>query len=144
MNPWNKLLEALHSSLIDELCERAPEPKPELGMPARFDSLTFPAEACERILLTPVTMAGMKGLGSLAMDPDAEKRLGVNALAVWESLLARAWRSEFPRRGIDPEFEKPIWCEDSSRLPPSLTPPRTVIWIPIRIGEGRCHLAVAV
>lgn len=113
-------------------------------MPARFDSLTFPAEACERILLTPVTMAGMKGLGSLAMDPDAEKRLGVNALAVWESLLARAWRSEFPRRGIDPEFEKPIWCEDSSRLPPSLTPPRTVIWIPIRIGEGRCHLAVAV
>ena len=43
MSPWTALLQSLHSALIDEVTDRHPEPKPELGFPKKQSQFQFPA-----------------------------------------------------------------------------------------------------
>src|ERR1700722_15082723 len=69
MNPWTGLFQSVHSALIDELTERHPEPKPELGMPVREASYRIPDPALSSILVCGVDLSEQRGVLLLASDP---------------------------------------------------------------------------
>ena len=66
MSPWTALLESLHSSLIDELTDRHPEPKPELGMPIRMNAFVAPSAELQTALVSLVVIQSQLGLAVLA------------------------------------------------------------------------------
>jgi hypothetical protein len=120
MSAWNGILQALHSSLIDELNARFPDEKLELGLPARFEGWGAPAARGETFLFQGVSSTegeGITAFGTLNAQSSGETR------EIWDSVLKRAIR-EFSIRKIDAKFT------DRLPSPPKL---RMTIWLPIRI-----------
>jgi hypothetical protein len=149
MSPWTALLESLHSSLIDELTERHPEPKPELGMPQRHRQLAMPAPGALRVAICEVsfvlaqpTPAGneTRGFALVALDEPCAGKLKLDALKLWDALIKRAGR-EFMFRGIQPRLGNPGLLAEPS-IPPGYAEPSRVIWIPFKLGPGTCYLGV--
>lgn len=145
MSPWTALLESLHSALIDELTERHPEPKPELGMPQRHRQLALPAPGLQGALICEASFAleaggETRGFALFAADAEAVLKLKLSSRKLWDALIKRAGR-EFMFRNIKPRLgdakELP-----SAELPPGFATPARVIWIPFKLNPGTCYLGV--
>jgi hypothetical protein len=129
-------LQSLHSALIDELCEQHPEPKPELGMPQRFEGYLTPPDGMGELRVHEVGMGEEKGVTVLSLDARASDALGGTTVhALWEAVMKRAGR-EFQLRGIQPVMGP---APDLAKVRPKRT-----IWIPVRLSRGVCFLGVAV
>lgn len=142
MSPWTALLESLHSALIDELCERHPDPKPELGMPIRKAVFSLPDPSADSIVVCEVEQAGGRGIGSIAMNKDCAKTLGIGPKELWEACMKRAGM-EFARRQIRPTVTTTVELKDTA-LPKGFPEPQRMIWIPVRFPSGSCYLGMGV
>jgi hypothetical protein len=144
------LLESLHSALIDELTERHPKPKPELGMPQRHRTLAMPAAGkldaliCEAsfVLAEPAADGSRetRGFALLAIDEAAAAKLKCDAAKLWASLIKRAGR-EFGFRNIQPRLSD-VRALPGPDIPPGFIQPSRVIWIPFKLGAGSAYLGV--
>ena len=140
MTPWTALLESFHSALIDELVERHPEPKPELGMPIRQRVFALPAEGLADLVACEAAFSEAKGCLFLALDSGCAGALNMTARGLWDSLLKRAG-GELHRREVKPSLGMPLVLK--GELPKGLEPAR-VVWIPFRLKTGTCYLGLAV
>ena len=143
MNPWTGLFQSVHSALIDELTERHPEPKPELGMPIREGSYRLQDPALTSVLCAEVQLAGQRGVLFLASEPGFTQALGLKPTAFWDAIQKRA-KIEYDRRNLSPLVVPPTTLLASAALPGNLPPLGRVVWIPFRIPGGRCHLGLGV
>jgi len=147
MSPWTALLESLHSALIDEVTDRHPDPKPELGLPKRQSQFAFPASDVPTTLwleVTFTTAAGAsKGAAMLAFQPGFLKDLKLKtSQQLWEAMLKRAG-SEFARRQIQPVFGGLSELASSSPVPKELGALPRIVWIPIKLPGGDCYFGIA-
>ncbi len=108
MSPWTAVMQSLHSSLIDEVIERASEPKPTLGLPIRLAKWHPPQGDGQsskdlKIVLIDCEFKGHKPTGflSIALSHAASQRLQLSAEQFWQAVFKRAG-SEFHRRSIQP------------------------------------------
>ena len=143
MNPWTGLFQSVHSALIDELTERHPEPKPELGMPMREATYRLPDPQLSSILVCEVNLSEQRGVLLLASDPGFCQALKLQALEFWDAIMKRA-ETELSRRALKPMLSRPLTLLASSPLPAQFPVLGRVVWIPFRIPEGRCHLGLGV
>lgn len=139
MSPWTALFESLHSALIDELCERHPKPKPELGLPVHHSQWNRPDSLRALIWSCEVTLDG-KGYAMIAAEPEFLKKLKLTGPELWQAILRRAG-GELSRRGIKPVLD-PL-DELKGQTKPSNEIKR-LVWIPIRLPAGSCFLGLAV
>lgn len=140
-SPFTALFESLHSAWIDELTERFPDPKPELGMPMRFSELAAPVAGLAQVVRVEVEIGGKKGVALLALSQKAMEKLGCSGAELWGALGERA-QKEFAFRGIRPTLSKAgqysgeDWTlgkpEGFSRL----------IWVPVSLDGSACFLGV--
>jgi len=143
MNPWTAIFQSVHSALIDELTERHPEPKPELGMPVREADYRVPDPALTSVLVTEVGIGEARGILFLASEPGFARALKLPAPELWAAIMKRAG-AEFMRRGVRPVLSEPVTLLATSPLPVHLPQVGRVVWIPFRIPAGRCHLGLGV
>jgi hypothetical protein len=143
MNLWTALLESLHSALIDELCERHPEPKPELGMPVRKSRFELPDAGVADFVACVVLQGEIQGIGCIAMTSACEKTLGLGPKELWEACMKRAG-AEFSRRQIKPRVAQLAELKGSAPLPKSFPEVSRMIWIPVRFPSGSCYLGMGV
>ena len=143
MSPWTAFLESLHSALIDEITERHPEPKPELGLPLRQNRFGIPSPDVERLLIIEVSFDAGKGIALLASQQGFIKALKLNSNELWQAMLKRAG-SEFMRRQIQPRFSTLQDIAATDTFPASTLQCARVIWIPIRLPGGQCFVGVGV
>jgi hypothetical protein len=135
----------LHSALIDELTERHPEPKPELGMPQRQRELALPVPGLTGALICETSFAleaggETRGFALFAADAEAASKLGLDSRALWEALIKRAGR-EFMFRGIKPRLGD-VRVLEGPGLPAGYAAPGRVVWIPFKLNPGVCWLGV--
>lgn len=142
MRTWNSLLETLHSAWIDELVERHPDPKPELGLPSRRKDQELPESGLTLTLEARIELEGRSGAALLAMDSAGKAALGVELAALWSALLERS-RPELERRGIAPRFGAPAAPAKGPAKGAGAAAGQT-IWYPARLGSGRCFLGVRI
>jgi hypothetical protein len=143
MSPWTALLESLHSALIDEVTDRHPEPKPELGLPKRQSQFAFPSPEIPTTLWVDVSFGPSKGAAMLAFQPGFIKALKFKtSQQLWEALLKRAG-SEFARRQIQPIFGGVMELHSTGTVPKDLTELPRVVWIPIKLPGGECFFGIA-
>jgi hypothetical protein len=147
MSPWTALLESLHSALIDEVTDRHPEPKPELGLPKRQSQFAFPSPEVSTVLWLEVSFATAtgpsRGATMLALQPGFLKDLKLKTpQQLWEAMLKRAG-SEFARRQIQPVFAGLSELTPSAASPKELAALPRVVWIPIKLPGGDCYFGVA-
>jgi hypothetical protein len=143
MNPWTALLESLHSALIDELVERHPEPKPELGMPIRKTQFSLPDPSATSWILCELVCDGQRGIAVIAMNADCSKTLDIGPGALWDAVMKRAG-AEFSRREIRPRVSQQEEPKNTTPLPKGYPEPGRMIWIPIRLPAGSCYLGLGV
>lgn len=147
MNPWNGLLESLHSSFIDEVVEIHPEPKPVLGMPVRLGVVAPPRTGILEITAYSVKMGTGEGLALFALDSACEKELKTDALTLSKAVLKRA-APELARRGLTPAFGEAFrlgsdkWSKGA--WPKELPWATRTVWIPLEVGPGHGFLGVAI
>ena len=143
MSPWTALLESLHSALIDEVTDRHPEPKPELGLPKRQSQFAFPSPEIPTTLWVEVNFGTSKGSAMLAFQPGFIKALKLKtSQQLWEAMLKRAG-SEFARRQIQPIFAGVSELASSAPIPKELAALPRVVWIPIKLPGGECFFGIA-
>ncbi len=138
MNPWNALLESLHSALIDELVERVPEPKPELGLPSRQTGFSLPEPRISEVWSVQVELQGSgRGKILIGLSTGAAAAMGVSAEALFEAVWSRAQRCEFSRRGLQPVIQP-------GRLQSRADDPEVtrILGFPFRITQEPLWLAV--
>ncbi len=123
MSIWNQVLQATHSALIDELNERFPDEKLELGLPKRFDryeALPGHTHLGWTAIISLDSSDPGKGFSGLALGAlQSEKEIASLAAA----LISRFDR-EFKLRGISARVD-PMHLRS-----PEL---RMLIWLPICI-----------
>lgn len=119
MSVWNQVLQAAHSALIDELNERFPADKLELGLPKRVDGAVG-AEASMRVLFREVT--SNEGVGFLALAGNSKQNPHELADVLAKAIVRT--EKEFKIRSIDARFGKPLASAPSARM---------TIWLPIVI-----------
>ncbi len=120
MSVWNAILQATHSALIDELNERFPDEKLELGLPKRVDG-AIGADADANVLYQAVTSNEGQGFVALAgkAKPTAKELADVFAKTVVRT------DKEFKIRTIDAKF--------GAILPKPPAKVTLTIWLPIVI-----------
>jgi hypothetical protein len=144
MSPWSTLLESLHSALVDELTDRHPEPKPELGMPIRKPAFELPEAGLTSSVCVGVDFGGApSGCVSLCLCANASQALKLEATQLWEAMSQRA-TTEFGHRNIQPRLGPPIGIKPGDGLPPGFNPPQRMVWIPFRIAGGVIYLGMGV
>jgi hypothetical protein len=149
MSPWTALLQSLHSALIDELTDRHPEPKPELGMPLRQRAFAFPSSDFPVVLLCEVTFSlgdgtESRGFTLFGLDPVSSRKLGLDTPATWAALVKRAG-GEFMHHKIRPKFGTLVELHNTGgavELPKGFPPPERVVWVPFKLNPGVCYLGV--
>ena len=142
MTSWTGLLEALHSSLVDELNKRFPKEKPELGMPLRQAFFTIPHPAVTELCFCETFFGEVQGIVFLAVDVGAEPFVE----AVWNGMLKHSG-AEFGRRNVKPRMNpmrKVAVLSGSVTLPLGLQSPSRVIWIPFKLRNGSYTLGLGV
>jgi len=147
VNPWTALLQSLHSALIDELTDRHPEPKPELGMPSRQGRWSSPDPALSEILLCEVLLDSASGIAFLAAEPGFTQSLKLSLPELWDLIFQRAG-SEFMRRGIKPKVGRRDQTQNGTKLPAKLPEgypqPGRIVWIPFKIPGGTAYLGMGI
>jgi hypothetical protein len=143
MSPWTAFLESLHSALIDEVTDRHPEPKPELGLPLRQNRFALPAPELDELLLVDVSFSSSNGIALLASQKGFMKSLSLGSDALWNAMLKRAG-TEFGRRSIQPQCSELQKFRSTDAFPSSTLKCARVIWIPIRLPGGQCFFGVGV
>lgn len=147
MSSVRSFLESLHSALIDELNDRHPEIKPELGLPKSGQEWTWPTSEPGALLLTPAFVERSRLVAAILFDQTAAGALGYSPEQLWAKLLPRA-ESEFKHRGIAPVVEKPVlFCYDGSvsSIPHECEEITRQIWIPMRVDRlGSCWLGMGI
>ncbi len=142
MNPWTSYLQALHSALIDELVELAPDPKPVLKMPERFNSWILPEATLTSVCIIPTEFKDHPlGFGVIALSELAVQRLGLSAHDFWSRIYKKAG-VEFHRRNI-----KPITSDamTPSQVAKDLGKLTRMIWTPVMLAEGEeCYFGVGI
>jgi hypothetical protein len=147
MSPWTALLQSLHSALIDELTDRHPEPKPELGMPVRQNEFAFPSVDFPVALVCEVTFVlsdgkESRGFSLFGMDPICAKKLGLDTRGGWDALVKRAG-GEFMHHKIRPRFGSVVELRNPEReLPAGFAAPGRVVWVPFKLNPGICYLGI--
>jgi hypothetical protein len=139
MTPWTALLESLHSSTLDELAERFPEEKKELGMPLRQTRFAAPGTDLE-LFSCKVNFGPASGVALFGIDASLAKAAGTSTAEFWRSILNRAGR-EFLIRKIQPILEKPKTCVPGSASEETL---QKTVWIPLKLRQGRCFIGLGV
>ena len=142
MTSWTALLEALHSSLVDELNGRFPEEKPELGMPLRQAIFAIPHSSVTELCFCETFLGEVRGLAFLAGDTTAQSSLE----AVWVGMIKHAG-AELSRRNVKPRMNpmrKMAVTAGSVAWPTGLPQPGRVIWIPFRLRNGSYTLGLGV
>lgn len=134
MSSWNAVLSSLHSSLIDELNERFPKAKPELGLPKRTSGWEMPA-ASEKALLSEVTVS--EGAGYVALGAKTSQK-DPDIAALLKAVVVRA-EKDFERRCVKPVFGKSLVTEGSA-FPKTWPAPQMFIWLPISVADGKNSL----
>jgi hypothetical protein len=156
MSPWTALLQSLHSALIDEINERLPKLKPELGMPIRQRELAAPAPEVQSTLICEASFlredeaaakstaasATSRGFVLLSVDADAAKKLGLDTRKLWAVLLKRAAIKEFGHHKISPSFQDSGELKAPFSLPEDYAVPGRVVWIPFRLHPGVVYLGL--
>lgn len=142
MTPWTALLESLHSSLIDELTELHPEPKPILGMPTWQRRIQLP-QLKVTLVLCEFEFGSQKGLSLLTAPPDLITSLRTTPMDLWSSIL-KCSEKEFCRRKISPKIGVAHEFPDCDALPLGYVEPRGAIWIPFEIPAGKMNLGLGV
>jgi hypothetical protein len=140
-SPFTALFESLHSAWIDELTERFPEPKPELGMPMRFSELKAPVTGLAQVVRVDVEIGGKKGVALLALSQEAASNLGCDSQSLWEALAARSQR-EFEFRKVQPILGQPQVFRDegwATKKPEGFS---RLIWVPVSLDGAACFLGV--
>lgn len=142
---WTRILESFHSALIDELNERLPNVRPELGMPLRQSQLRNPsAEGLVLKNLIAQIVAEPSGIVFLSLDAKVEKVLKISGPQdLWTSLMRRLGK-EFDHRAIRPKFTPPQDLPSDFVLPKGFPNPSRTIWIPIGVEGGKCFLGLGV
>lgn len=143
MSPWTALLESLHSALIDEVTDRHPEPKPELGLPLRQNRFAVPSPDLDQLLLVDVVFDSSQGIALLACQKGFTKSLKLTPRKLWDAMVSRSG-SEFSRRQIQPKFMPVQEFAPTATFPNSTLKCGRVIWIPIRLPGGQCFFGVGV
>jgi hypothetical protein len=143
MSPWTALLQSLHSALIDEITDRHPEPKPELGLPKKFKSFQFPFAKAEKLFWAKTSFPGSVGASFIAFEDDFLKTLQLTAAEFWKILVNRA-ATEFTRRQIGPTFEVQNEFSNSAKIPAELARLSNIVWIPIVLPAGECWLGIGI
>ena len=142
MSPWTAFLESLHSALLDELIERHPEPKPELGLPMRKSQFALPEPSATAIVLCEVEQADKsRGIGCIAMNSGCSNTLGIGPKALWDACMKRAG-ADFARREIRPRISQVVEVKNTIPLPKGFPEPTRVIWIPVRFPSGSCYFGM--
>ena len=146
MSPWTALLESLHSALIDDLNERLPDLKPELGMPLKQRELAMPNSELKTALICAVSFTlenstVSHGFAALGADPAYTSKIGLTTEQIWEALIHRA-EGEFLLRNIKPRFGTPSSLSAPAKLPYGFAVPGRVVWIPFRLNPGTCYLGI--
>jgi hypothetical protein len=139
MSPWTALLQSLHSALIDEVTDRHPEPKPELGLPKKQNAFQFPSANASRLFWVKAGFPGSNGAVLIAYQNEFFGALGLNAAKFWELLVARA-QAEFTRRQITPTFDVQ---SETTKTPEDLAAFPRIVWIPISLPAGECWFGIA-
>lgn len=124
MSAWNRILQATHSALIDELNARFPDDKLELGLPKRIDgygSVGAATQALFREVRSEAEGDGFAAIAGAANQPAKE------LADVFAKALARA-EKEFAIRGIAASFG------ETFAEPPKA---RMTIWLPIAIRRPK-------
>ena len=143
MNPWTAVLQSVHSALIDELTDRHPDPKPELGLPVRQSGYVLPEPGLSSVLVCELELVGTRGILLIASEPGFGRALKLGPEELWSAILKRAG-GEFARRGIQPAFYSPLNVVGGGPLPKHLPIPGRLVWIPFSIPGGRCFLGMGV
>lgn len=141
MNPWQALLESLHSSFMDEIRARLGDSKTlELGMPKAFPGWGLPDSTLEVGCLARVELAGHSGWAIVAAATDSKSWAKGSVDEYWQGTLSRAAK-EFSKRGIRPVLAASSPWQSSKGFPGGDAPAR-LIWMPVKV-QGRA-VAVAV
>ena len=145
MNPFTAMLQACHSALIDELCDRYPEPKPELGLPVRLGQWKSPDAAIERAyaaLFEFGSEVGSEGIIALCTDDSLLPALGLTLEALTQAWIRRCG-TEFHRRSIAPALRPFEWTPFvASQATVGIQEVTRIVWMPIRLKGGALHLGI--
>ena len=141
MSPFTAFFESLHSAWIDELTERFPEPKPELGMPQKFSVLQAPSLEIAEVLRVEVDIDGRKGVVLLAVSKKAIHELNCGAGALWASIALRAVK-EFQFRKIQPRLSEEALHLDANWTKKRIDGMSRLVWVPVSLGGAQCFLGV--
>jgi hypothetical protein len=144
MTPWTHLLESLHSTLIDELIERYPDFKPELGMPRRANEWALPTHLpVQEMILINVQFDHHLELGfsGLAAKWDSDFEPDFDLKSLWQKLRLRA-QKEFQRRALAPLWGPEVSLTAYHQLPEPLSAPKRLIWIPVKVPTLQLWLAI--
>jgi hypothetical protein len=141
-SPWTSLLQSLHSALIDEVTDRHPEPKPELGLPKKFTAFQFPSQAASRLFWVKTSFPDSHGAVLIAYHEKFFEALKLDAAGFWDLISKRAV-FEFTRRQIAPVFEVQVGLVASGKVPVELGAFPRVVWIPIILPSGECWFGIA-
>lgn len=119
MSAWNAILQATHSSLIDELNARFPDEILELGLPKRLEGFSLLDPAAKSVLweVRCIEGTGIAGLARTPAQPESELE------SIFAGTRIRA-EKEFKIRRISAEFLRPV--NSPARV-------QMTIWIPILI-----------
>lgn len=140
MSPWTALLEAVHSALIDEITERPPKPKPELGMPIRQAQFSIPDDV-NTVLFCEILFDPARGFALLAFNQKFIDYFKTTPEDFWIATWKRA-EAEFAKRKINPRHGAVQKLKAPS---PELLKAQRTIWIPFTIEQqARCSLGIAV
>jgi hypothetical protein len=142
MSPWTALLQSLHSALIDEVTDRHPEPKPELGLPKKQSAFQFPSDAATKMIWVKTSFGPLNGAVLIAYQDEFMKALNVNA-GQFLGLISKRAGSEFTRRQIAPAFQTPAELKNSDKIPAELSALPRIVWIPITLPAGSCWFGIA-
>jgi hypothetical protein len=143
MSPWTALLQSLHSAVIDEVTDRHPEPKPELGLPKKQSAFQFPSAQASKLFWVKASFSESTGAVLIAFQEEFFQALGVSVAQFWELIAQRA-DGEFARRNIAPLFEKRAEFSSPAQTPDELVRLSKVVWIPIELPGGQCWLGIGV
>jgi len=144
MSPWTTLLESFHSSLIDELIERHPEPKPELGLPTRKPKFELPETGLASVICATADFGSSPtGCVALCLSAGAAKKLKLQSSELWAAVGKRAV-VEFGHRGIQPRLGQATPLGAGGTLPAGFSEPQRMVWIPFRIGGDVIYLGMGV
>ncbi len=134
---WGAVFQTLHSSLIDELTDRYPDPQPVLGLPKKYPGYVLPPGAEHpEVWFAPLKMDGKEAYFILA----TQSRSRENFPKSWNELWASLAKTIDHERGIrNQEFE--MGKAHPLESPPAIT---QLIWVPFVLGQGTCFMGMGI